>query len=234
MLRSVNGGDIVPRPGDEDQVNAIVLAWFNTFSASKIDEFFWDYPGPRGSITAGYGIGRMTATEIVRRRNEMNGFHSVDELLAVPGFGEDKLSDAIRQAREALYLARWTSAEEDPGAIQETLFQYGPGTPLAPLITAMTRRSPVLGAENIEVLAPFVVLATHRHAGSDDDPNAYLRVRLEPWAFVAHAPENVRFLRLRWLGGEDWEGRILPEVSVTQPTGQRPPKKSWPRRIHIT
>ena len=208
----------------EGDIDNLVLAWANLLSARDIDRFFWDYPGPYGYSSSGYGLGIDTAKRIVEHRGRrIGGFGAIPQLIDVPGVGPDKVSDMRIQAKEAFALAAYRSLARDPVRLWKSLYNEGPGIPLANVVKSVEgsmaksddymKRYELADIGRAMIRMPFVALAWIQEdkSGNRESVEQFTRVRVKPWAFAVHGADNRRTLRVDYSGRDDCQFTIERE-----------------------
>ncbi|MCK5002569.1 MAG: helix-hairpin-helix domain-containing protein [Gammaproteobacteria bacterium] len=177
-----------------NELDELILSWFNLMSLADIDRFFWDYPGETDYSMSGYGLGRAIAQRIVTMRKNIGAFTSMQQILAINGIGKDKISDMRTQAKEAIALAEYKNIQRDPEMLWRALLLKGSGMTLNYFIQHLIKPQLELSIRDVSgygkikttISIPFIGLARIVE-GAQDSVTSFIRIRVEPWAFAVHS-----------------------------------------------
>ncbi|MEP3387946.1 MAG: hypothetical protein ABJO02_07155, partial [Reichenbachiella sp.] len=85
------------------EVTNEVLEWANNLTAYELKNKVPDAPGGFSTTEEGYGIGELVINRIKSRIQQQGQFTTLYQLLAIKGFGMDKLSDFIYAVAKTRY-----------------------------------------------------------------------------------------------------------------------------------
>ncbi|MEO9966447.1 MAG: hypothetical protein ABJF11_11695 [Reichenbachiella sp.] len=85
------------------EVTHEVLEWANNLSAYELKNKVPDAPGGFSLTEEGYGIGELVISRIKSRIQQQGQFSALNQLLAIKGFGIDKMSDFIYAVAKTRY-----------------------------------------------------------------------------------------------------------------------------------
>ena len=196
----------------------LLLNWLNLLTSDEIESFFWRYHPVPGGGGPGLALSASTAKAIVSvREKSRTGFRSVLDVEKVTGVGVEVLGDMKMQAREAIALSNFSSHAMSARSAYEMLSTTGPGGSLTTVIEALRTTLKKLKSSkrfskklDIHLEIPFVGIIREKMQKADGVIMAgeFLRIRTEPWAFVAHDKN------LCWKMNIDYSGNRLRIASI--------------------